>query len=248
MPKKPDSRTVAYHFELPDGSIRQFAVSVDAGALMPAGVEPPAWAELDVHKCPHCTLDTAENPWCPAALSISEVVEAFGDLWSHQIISLTVITPERSFMFEDVQLQDALRSFMGLVVATSGCPHTGFFRPMARFHMPMSSVEETVYRATSMYLLGQWFRRSERGEGELDLSGLTELYNLVKLVNVHLHRRLGAAVETDSSQNAVALLGTFSQLLPMAVEKSLAPLRPLFESYVCPPAPRDAAGEDPDPV
>ncbi len=248
MPKKPDSRTVAYHFELPDGSVRQFAVPVGAGALMPAGVEPPAWAELDVHKCPHCPLETAESPWCPAALSISEVVEAFGDLWSHQIISLTVITPERSFMFEDVQLQDALRSFMGLVVATSGCPHTGFFRPMARFHMPMSSVEETVYRATSMYLLGQWFRGSERGDGELDLSGLTELYNRVKVVNVHLHRRLGAAVETDSSQNAVALLGTFSQLLPMAVEKSLAPLRPLFESYVWPPAPRDAAEEDPDPV
>jgi len=193
MPDNPDSTSVAYRFELPDGTSYSFTVSVGARPLERTVSDPPEWAKLDVHKCPHCPLDATESPWCPAALSISDAVKTLGDLWSHQRVALTVTTPERSFVFDDVQLQDALRSLMGLVLATSGCPHTAFFRPMARFHTPMSSVEETVYRATSMYLLGQWVRRSEGGD-------------------------------TD-----------FSQLLPMAVEESLAPLRPMFEAYVRPP-------------
>jgi hypothetical protein len=35
-------------------------------------------------------------------------------------------------------------------------------KPMARFHLPLASEEETIYRATTMYLLAQYFLREVR--------------------------------------------------------------------------------------
>ena len=37
-------------------------------------------------------------------------------------------------------------------MALSGCPVLEQLKPMARFHLPFASVEETIYRAASMYL------------------------------------------------------------------------------------------------
>lgn len=227
-----DKTIVLYHIGLPDGSMKSFAASVGPEAAPAPDDDPPDWAALDFHKCDHCPLSSVEHPWCPAAASIARLVAAFDELWSYDTVSLDVTTPERTFVFDQIQLQDALRSLMGLVLPTSGCPHTAFFRPMARFHVPLSSVEETIYRAASMYLLGQWMRRSQGHAVDFDLDGLTELYERVAVVNRQLHKRLSEAVSTDASQNAVALLGVFSQFLPMAVDESLAPLRPLFDSYV----------------
>lgn len=119
---------------------------------------------------------------------------------------------------------------MGLVLPTSGCPHTAFFRPMARFHVPLATIEESAYRVASMYMLGQWIRQDGGAEAKFDFDGLNELYDRVKIVNHHLHRRL-EELETDASQNAVALLYVLAELLPRMLDDSLATIRPLFAAY-----------------
>ena len=48
-------------------------------------------------------------------------------------------------------------SLIGIYMVTSGCPIMDKLRPMARFHLPFASTEETIYRAISTYLLGQYF-------------------------------------------------------------------------------------------
>jgi hypothetical protein len=98
MLDNPDSTSVAYRFELPDGTSYSFTVSVGARPLDRTVSDPPEWAKLDVHECPHCPLDVTESPWCPAALSLSDAVKTFGDLRSHERVALTVTTPERSFV------------------------------------------------------------------------------------------------------------------------------------------------------
>ena len=222
--------TVQYEFGLPDGSTRSFSVEVGPDPVDSGPAEPPAWTALDFHKCPHCPLDAAEEPFCPAAVSIASLAEAVEGLWSYDIVSLKVRTPERSFSFSPVPLQAGLKSLMGLVLPTSGCPHTAFFRPMARFHVPLATMEENAYRVASMYMLGQWIRQDQGAEAQFDFDGLNHLYDQVKVVNKHLSKRL-EEFKTDASKNAVALLYVLAELLPRMLEDSLAPIRPLFASY-----------------
>ena len=55
-----DGKTVVqYVFGLPDGSTRSFSVEVGPDRVDSGPAEPPPWAALDFHKCPHCPLDVA---------------------------------------------------------------------------------------------------------------------------------------------------------------------------------------------
>ncbi|MCP4400992.1 MAG: hypothetical protein GY801_27310 [bacterium] len=47
---------------------------------------------------------------------------------------------------------------------------------MAHFHQPLANVEETIFRATSMYLLSQYFAKQEGKEAKFELDGLEEIY------------------------------------------------------------------------
>jgi hypothetical protein len=121
---------------------------------------------------------------------------------------------------------------MGLVMATSGCPHTAFFKPMARFHLPLASEEETVYRATSMYLLAQYFLKKEGQNADLELKGLREIYHNMHTVNTAIAERLRGASETDSTVNAIVLLDMYALTLPYVIDESLEEIRHLFRPFL----------------
>jgi hypothetical protein len=124
---------------------------------------------------------------------------------------------------------------MGLIIATSGCPHTAFFRPMARFHLPLATEAETLYRAVSMYLLAQYFLKNEGRPADLDLAGLKNIYANVGIVNRAVADRIRNATKKDSAINALVLLDVFTMALPFAIEDSLQDLRYLFTPYFHPP-------------
>ena len=70
-------------------------------------------------------------------------------------------------------------------MATGGCPALAKLRPMARFHLPFATREETLFRSASAYLLGQYFLK-ERGEPhELGLEGLGALYEEIRQRGFH---------------------------------------------------------------
>jgi hypothetical protein len=50
-------------------------------------------------------------------------------------------------------------------------------------------------------------------------------------VNRDMSRRLGAATRTDPARNAMALLDSYTTLLPAALETSLEELKPLFDTW-----------------
>ena len=62
-------------------------------------------------------------------------------------------------------------------------------------------------------------------------AALEELYKNLHLVNRDMSRRLGAATNTDPARNAIALLDTYTTLLPAALDRSLDELRPLFDAW-----------------
>ena len=121
---------------------------------------------------------------------------------------------------------------MGIVIATSGCPHTVFLKPMARFHLPFATEEETLYRATSMYLLAQYFLQREGKKGDFELQGLREIYDNIQLVNTAIAKRLRAACKTDASVNAIICLDMYAKAIPYVIEESLEEIRYLFTPYL----------------
>jgi hypothetical protein len=103
---------------------------------------------------------------------------------------------------------------------------------MARFHLPFADEVETLYRATSMYLLAQYFKKKANKTPDFKLNGLNKIYHNLHLVNTSLAYRLRNASQTDSTVNALVLLDVFTKTLPSAIEESLKELRYLFADYL----------------
>jgi len=224
---------IQYTFKLPDGSEETFALQLDPDRLtLPPrkGNTLPDWCRLDFHQCPNCRNMEREK-WCPAAAHLSKIVHRFSALLSYEKIQLKVITAERE-IHQHTTIQRAIASYMGLVMAASGCPHTAFLRPMARFHLPLANDKETMYRAFSMYALAQFFIARENGKVDMEFQGLKQAYEDIQRVNQSMVKRLRAASEKDSSVNALVNLDLYARIIPFVFEESLEELRALYSPYL----------------
>ena len=225
---------IQYSFRFPDNSSENFRLELTSHKIELTGNIPdilPKWTKLDFHQCPHCPLDVTRDPYCPLASNLVNIVQRFDGLISYDQIRVDVITQERRIS-QQTTVQKGISSMMGLVIAASGCPHTAFFKAMGRFHLPLASNEETIFRATSMYLLAQYFLKREGRQADLELEGLTKIYRNIQVVNVAIAKRLRSTSMSDSSINAIVILDNFAKSLPYAIEKSLKELRHLFSPYL----------------
>jgi hypothetical protein len=225
---------IKYVFRFADTEALEFPLEFEEpgfALVVPDRGEWPNWTALETHKCAHCPLDPAQSPRCPLAASLVGVVETTGELVSHGELEAEAILPERRIVVSTTA-GDALRSLMGLIIPTSGCPHTAFFKPMARFHLPFSSADETLYRVCSMYRLAQHLRSGSGLTPDEAFDALSAIYADVNLVNRHVASRLQDAAGQDSSRSAVALLDVFAQLIPFQFDQLVEELRPLFAAYL----------------
>lgn len=163
--------------------------------------------------------------------AIGGAVSRFDKIASFEVVDLSVFTETRTFLFR-TSAQRALGSLLGLLIAVSGCPHTVHFRPMALFHLPLATEEETAFRAAGMYLVAQYLRKADGLSGEFGLSGLKKIYEDMKIVNRAVAARLRSAADSDSLVNAVILLDLYAKALPVMIDMKLDELRPFFSSYL----------------
>jgi len=192
----------------------------------------PQWTELEYRQCSHCPLDKAEHSHCPLAANIHPIVERFHDTRSIDEVEMDVTTPERR-VIQKTALQHAIASMFELILPVCGCPKTEHMKPLARFHLPLASEEETVFRVTSMYLLGQYFVRTTGDTGgRIELDGLSEIYEGLNILNKAVASRLQHATQSDSVKNAITLLDMYSTLVPVLVEDELAEMRGFFKAYM----------------
>ena len=232
---QPPPLIIEYRFRLQDHSEELFTIRLNPQTLetLPEpDTEPlPAWTALSFAQCASCPLTEASSPHCPAAANLAPIVQRGEKLISIDLVDLQVTTAER-ISLQRTTAQRALCSLMGLVIATSGCPHTAFFKPMARFHLPLASEEETMFRATATYMLGQYFVKTEGGQPDFNLEKLTNLYRTMQEVNMAMAKRVRSASKTDSSVNAIVLLDMYAKALPYVIKQSLEELRSLFEPFL----------------
>jgi len=225
---------IEYRFKIEGEQNETFKVTLDADSLRTmdtARGELPPWTALAFHKCTNCPLEDALEPHCPAAVNMLSLVDRFNQLLSYDKTMVVVVTEERT-IYGHTTVQRGICSLMGLLMATSGCPFTAFFKPMARFHLPFASTEETIWRATSTYLLAQYFRYRTGISPDLIFEGLSEIYAQIQIVNMSFAKRLRSACRQDSMVNAIILLDMFAKSMPSAIEESLEEIRHLFVPYL----------------
>jgi 5-methyltetrahydropteroyltriglutamate--homocysteine methyltransferase len=138
-----------------------------------------------------------------------------------------VTTEERTYV-KQLPLQRGIFGIFGLVMATSSCPYMDFLKPMARFHLPFSTAEETIVRSVSMYLLRQYFVAKRGEQPDLGLEHLETHYENIQKVNDGILDRIKGVVENDADLNALIILQGFADLLTMAISKDLSKIEPLF--------------------
>jgi hypothetical protein len=225
---------LTYRIDLPDSRERVFNLELDRDTALLAPVKmanPPAWTQLAFNQCVGCPLDTAKVSHCPAALHLAKVIDGFTDLVSYDQVRVTVESEERS-VIATLSAQQALASLMGLLMASSGCPRTAVFRPMARFHLPFSNEAETAYRVAAMYLVAQHFIARDGGKPDLALENLESVYRGVHAVNRGMAQRMRAASRQDAIVNAIVLLDVYSSLVPAAIHDILDEIKPAFAALL----------------
>lgn len=229
-----DTFNISYKFNLGTHGEEKIDLQLDAQTLelIPSKKqEPPKWTDLIFHQCPHCPLDHNKHTSCPVAANISQVIWRFDKVVSYDDIDLEVTTNAR-LVSQRTSAQKAISSLLGLLFATSGCPHTNYMKPMARFHLPLATEEDTIFRAAGMYLLAQFFLKRAGEEADLELVGLTEIYKNLHIVNTSIAERIKSIAVTDSSTNAVIILDTFANIMPFVIEDHLDEIRHLFSAYL----------------
>jgi hypothetical protein len=188
------------------------------------------WTRLEHHKCSHCPLSEKQSLFCPLASAIDNIISKLQDFLSYDEVHVQVEYKNR-IISADITVQRALSSLLGLIIPASGCPHTVYFRPMLRFHLPFSDTEETIYRATSMFLLAQYFIFKKTNCIPTDFSRLEAIYNNVHTVNTYICRRLREVSEEDCYLNAIVILDMYSLSIHSALEHGLETLESYFSAY-----------------
>ncbi len=224
------TQTISYRFFVPKEKQVQIDLNFDDDTYrlqIDEDGEKPDWARLSHQKCSNCPL-ADDIEWCPAALGIAQFLPAFKAKFSYEKTVVEVETPTRTVVTK-ATFQTGIASLLGLTCATSGCPHTKFLRPLARFHLPFATEQETVFRSLSAYLLTQYKINHDKGENKpLSFEGLNEAYATLSVVNSFLAERLRDGVERDAALNAVMILDGFALITPENTDGSFLDLEGVF--------------------
>lgn len=208
-----------YRFLLPDGTVRTINLAAKLPALqleLPEGQKTPDWARLGFHQCENCPLSEAETPNCPVAERLVEFCEKLAPILSTEILEVEVETVERRISHR-TSAQHAKQSLFGLTMALSGCPNVALFKPLARFHLPFASLDETMFRIASSYLLARFSQTGGVKKMKSAMDDLNKEYEEVHKVNIGLANRLRAS-GVFTELNALSHLDAFTQVFPEALK------------------------------
>ena len=185
------------------------------------------WTKLEFEKCSNCPLSNEEHKQCPVARNLDDIVEDSKDTISCKQAKITVRTEERT-IFNECGTQDGLRSLFGVVMASSGCPHLDWFKPLARFHLPFADTDETLFRVLAMELLYQYFDKNEE-KGQSVAESIQIKYGEIQKVNHAFIERIRSYCNADADKNALASLDVFAQMFEFHQMSEFSSLRPYFE-------------------
>ena len=234
-----ETLTIEYVFQWPQGRrlvipIRLDATSMQAEQALDEQACRADWVRLEANQCPNCPLSPAEHATCPVAMHVAPLLTQFADATSFEAVEVSVVTEQRTYSAQ-TSLQQGVSSMLGVVMATSGCPILDPMRPMARFHLPFASYEETAYRALSMYLVAQHIRAQNGDAADWALDGLVAMYDNIQQVNAAFAQRLKRFITNDANANALVILDCFAAMasIDLSMRRRVPEsLEPMFAALV----------------
>ena len=221
---------IVYKFRLTNGQKKLFNILIDPEtiSMIRSQLESlPDWAKLEYHQCECCPLEAIEHPYCPIAVNIANIVEEFKDSVSYDDCLVSCTTPERIYL-KKTSVMEGISSILGIIMATSNCPIMDFFKPMARFHLPFFTSDETTVRVTSMFLLRQYLEYGNDSADNINLNKLEQHYNKVNKVNEGIFKRISSLGSKDADKNAIIMLHSLSQIFSLEIHYSLESITHLF--------------------
>jgi hypothetical protein len=218
---------IEYIFTLANQEEHRFTVDLERlpGSLNEAA--PAFWTDLGFQQCTNCPLKTSEHQHCPTALDIEAIASRFSAIKSFERVKVEVKTPERTYI-KFCDAQTGLRALLGLVMATSACPITSGLKALAYYHLPFASIDETLFRVVSAYLIKQYFVFQDGGVPDWEMVELNQFYRDLQELNACFKVRLDSASEKDANLNAVCSLNFLSIAVADSLEGQLKRLRPRF--------------------
>jgi uncharacterized protein DUF6901 len=192
---------------------------------------PPSWTELEHHKCDNCKLNSSTHSHCPIAQNLTNIFPPFKDKVSYENVTVRVESKERTYEL-NTSVQKGLSSMLGILMVTSGCPSMNILRPMVRFHLPFATIDETIYRSASSYLLGQFFRYKNGKSVDWYMNDLSKAYEGIQIVNIGMAQRLRSISDKDAGANAVIVLDIFAKELPYSILDGLQKLEYLYKDFI----------------
>ena len=220
-----------YQFNFTDGHQKEFQVDFDRESLqskLPDGSYYPDWTQLECHQCKSCPLTSEDYLYCPLAVNLVPIIYWCKDLASYDEVDVVITSAERQ-VSAHTSLQRAVSSLLGLLMGSSACPKMKFLRPLARFHLPLATHEETIFRAVSAALLRGYFDKKEGKNNEDPLGQLKQQYQELQDLNRFIANRVRSAIERDAAINAIVLLDVLSKKVSFSMDDSLQQIRYLFE-------------------
>ncbi len=221
-----------YKFDFPDGNQKEFMVDFDNQSLrsvLPEGNQYPDWAQLEFHQCLNCPLTSEDYLYCPLAVNLVPIIYWCKELASYDEVDVTITSAEREVRAH-TSLQRAVSSLLGLLMSSSACPKMKFLRPLARFHLPLATHEETIFRAVSATFLKKYFDDKEDKNDQDQLVELKQQYEELQDLNRFIAERIRGATKRDAAVNAIVLLDVLSKSVSYSIDDSLQQIRYLFEN------------------
>ncbi len=229
------SLVYSYKFRFKDKSEKVFSVEIDPESLIiirKTNEIFPEWTSLENFQCDFCPIDKTSNTHCPVALNLIDIIKFFSDTASYEEVELEVTTTERIYK-KQTSVQIGVGGILGLLMPTSGCPILGKLKPLARFHLPFSTLQETEFRVYSMYLLAQYVKTRNGQEADWEMKGLKKLYEDIQKINVNIAQKIADLESKDASINAVVVLNNFADIITFNLdEDDLSDIDALFKNYI----------------
>lgn len=221
---------ITYQLKLQDGSERRYEVDIERPDRMAQQnrEEHPEWTRLEQHQCSNCPYSSAQFRYCPAALEFEEIALHFANTASIERADVWVHTRERSY-FKNCDMQTMLKSLYGLIMASGACPILSRLKPLAHFHLPFASLDETVHRLVGTYLVNQYLQQYDgSARPDWELRGIQDLYKELKVVNLALMKRLRQASKDDANVNAIQTFISISSIVEMGIDDIIGKMMPVL--------------------
>ena len=208
-----------YRIEYDDGTVQTFDIRLDARTLdntLDYG-PPPDWTRRETFGCANPSCPLKPDAICPFARTVHYLLTLFNNVRSTQMAAVSVRSQHRTTL-KRVAIQAVVGSLAGILMPTCGCPVLARFKPMVRFHLPLASLEETEYRAFTMYALAQLLRGRRHLVREDGLDGLRRFYDEVQTLNHLAARQISSLQKMDATINGLVILDTFASSVTLSLD------------------------------